>query len=179
VQHVEQLSRPFPWRSATLIAVAIALLELVGLIFSGALLLARSTPHHRTATVKTTAVHGTAVPAVPGTRRRHVAPVKRVRVAVHPLRARSQVRVLVLNGNGHQGAAHTEAAHLHGLGYPIGGATNAARHDYARSMVMFVPGWQKEAQRLARDTGIRLVAPVDGITAATLKGSRVVVLLGS
>ena len=100
-------------------------------------------------------------------------------VWAHPLRARSQVRVLVLNGNGHQGAAHTEAAHLQGLGYPIGGAANATRHDYARSMVMFVPGWQKEAQRLARETGIRLVAPVDGITSATLKGSRVVVLLGS
>jgi LytR cell envelope-related transcriptional attenuator len=175
VQHVEQLPRPFPWRSATLIAVAIALLELVGLIFSGALLLARSTPHHRTAT---TAAKPQSEPTVAHTRR-HVAPVKRVRVAVHPLRARAQVRVLVLNGNGHQGAAHTEAARLQGLGYLIGGATNAARHDYARSMVMFVPGWQKEAQRLARETGIRLVAPVDGITSATLRGSRVVVLLGS
>jgi len=172
VQHAQQLPRPFPWRAATLIAVAVALAELVALIFSGALLLARSSHRHATATktvTKAVVVHGP----------KQVAPVKRVRVAAHPLRARSQVRVLVLNGNGHQGAAHTEAAHLQGLGYPIGGAANATRHDYARSMVMFVPGWQKEAQRLARETGIRLVAPVDGITSATLKGSRVVVLLGS
>ena len=169
MQHAQQLPRPFPWRAATLIAVAVALAELVALIFSGALLLARSSQRHVVAT-KT---------AVPGTSRRHVAPVKRVRVAAHPLRARSQVRVLVLNGNGRQGAAHTEAAHLQGLGYPIGGAANATRHDYARSMVMFVPGWQKEAKRLAHETGTRLVAPVDGITSATLEGSRVVVLLGS
>ena len=172
MQHAQQLPRPFPWRAATLIAVAIALAELVALIFSGALLLARSSHRHATATktvTKTVAVQ----------RPRHVAPVKRVRVAAHPLRARSQVRVLVLNGNGHQGAAHTEAAHLQGLGYPIGGATNATRHDYARSMVMFVPGWQKEAQRLARELGIALVAPIDGFRAGSLRGSRVVVLLGS
>ena len=172
MQHAQQLPRPFPWRAATLVAVAVALAELVALIFSGALLLARSSHHHAAATrtvTKTVAVR----------RPRHVAPVKRVRVAAHPLRARSQVRVLVLNGNGRQGAAHIEAAHLQALGYPIGGAANATRHDYARSMVMFVPGWQKEAQRLAHDTRIRLVAPVDGVTAATLRGSRVVVLLGS
>jgi hypothetical protein len=135
-------------------------------------LLARSSHRHATAT-------RTVTKTVVAPRRVHVAPVKRVHVATHPLRARSQVRVLVLNGNGRQGVAHTEAARLQALGYRIGGAANASRHDYARSMVMFVPGWQKEAQRLAHDTGIRLVAPVDGITAATLRGSRVVVLLGS
>jgi LytR cell envelope-related transcriptional attenuator len=172
--HAEQLPRPFPWRAATLVAVAVAVAELVALIFSGALLLARSSNHHALA-AKTKTVTKTVAVQQP----QHVAPVKRVRVAAHPLRARSLVRVLVLNGNGRQGAAHIEAARLQGLGYAIGGAANATRHDYARSMVMFVPGWQKEAQRLARETGIRLVAPVDGITAATLKGSRVVVLLGS
>ena len=89
MQHAQQLPRPFPWRAATLIAVAVALAELVALIFSGALLLARSSHRHVVATK--TAVPGTAGTAVPGTSRRHVAPVKRVRVAAHPLRARSQV----------------------------------------------------------------------------------------
>jgi hypothetical protein len=46
-------------------------------------------------------------------------------------------------------------------------------------MVLFVPGWHQEARRLARDTGIRLVAPVDGIRRATLKGSKLVVILGT
>jgi hypothetical protein len=172
VQHAEQLSRPFPWRAATLIAVTIALAELVALIFSGALLLARSSHHHATATKTVTKTIVTPRP-------KHVAPVKRVHVAAHPLRARSQVRVLVLNGNGRQGVAHTEAARLQALGYPIGGAANADRHDYARSMVMFVPGWQKEAQRLAHELGIGMVAPIDGFRAGSLRGSRVVVLLGS
>ena len=75
-------------------------------------------------------------------------------------------------------ANQSEAARLEAQGYRIGGATNAERHDYARSMVMFVPGWIKEARRLAHDTGIRMVAPVDGLHAAQLKGSGVVLLLG-
>jgi hypothetical protein len=96
-----------------------------------------------------------------------------------PLRARTSVRVLVLNGNGHRGAAAVEAARLRSSGYRIGGAANAQRHDYAQSMVLYVPGWVKEAHRLAHDTGIRLVAPVDGLRPAALKGSKTVVILGT
>jgi hypothetical protein len=97
----------------------------------------------------------------------------------HPLRSRAQVGVLVLNGNGVQGAAAGEASHLQGLGYRIAGTQNAQRHDYARSMVLYVPGFVKEARRLARDTSIRMVSPVDGLRPAMLKGSKLVVLLGS
>jgi LytR cell envelope-related transcriptional attenuator len=176
VQHAEQLPTEFPWRAATIVAVGIALLELVALIVSGALLLARGTPHHARTNAKATTTKS-ATPAA--THARPVAPVKRVKVVAHPLRPRSHVRVLVLNGNGRQGVAHAEAAKLQTLGYPIAAAENALRHDYASSMVMFVPGWSKEARRLAREAGIRLVAPVDGLTPARLKGSRVVVLLGS
>jgi hypothetical protein len=104
--------------------------------------------------------------------------VHTVRVPSVPLRPRSRVRVLVLNGNGIGGAASSEAARLQAQGYRIGGATNAARHDYARSMVMFVPGWIKEARRLAHDAGIRMVAPVDGLHPSQLRGSGVVLLLG-
>jgi hypothetical protein len=96
-----------------------------------------------------------------------------------PLRARSRVHVLVLNGNGVQGAASTEAVRLQGAGYRIGGSENAQRHDYARSMVLYVPGWVKEARRLARDAGIKIVAPVDGLTPSKLKASQAVVILGS
>jgi hypothetical protein len=42
-----------------------------------------------------------------------------------------------------------------------------------------VPGWVKEARRFARDTGVRLVAPVDGLTPAKLKGSKIVLILGT
>ena len=97
----------------------------------------------------------------------------------HALRPRSRVSVLVLNANGVQGAAHAEAARLQALGYPIGGAANAPSHHYAQSMVMYVPGYSKEARRLAHDAHIKLVAPVDGLTPSGLQGSRLVVLLGS
>jgi hypothetical protein len=105
---------------------------------------------------------------------RHVAAVPS-----HPLRPRAHVRVLVMNGNGVSGAASSAAQRLEVEGYRIGGATNAPRHDYARSMVLYVPGWVKEARRLAHDTGVRLVAPVDGMRPSRLRGSKIVLLLGS
>jgi len=180
VDAVEHYNEPFPWRTATLVASAVAAAELIGLIVIGAFFLAHPLRHHaKTAatTVAKTAVHR----AAPAHRRRVVpVPAKdRVSVKAHALRPRSKVRVLVLNANGTQGAAHTEAAKLQGLGYVIGGAANAPSHHYSRSMVMFVPGYLKEARRLARETKIRLVAPVDGLMPSALSGSRLVVLLGS
>jgi hypothetical protein len=169
VDHAQQLPRAFPWRTATLVAGGIAMLELVALIVGGTLLLAKP---FQQAAAKTKPAGAPAVRRVA-----HVpAPPK---VKPHPLRPRSRVAVLVLNGNGVQGAASSEAAHLQGLGYRIGGAQNAARHDYARSMVMYAPGWRKEARRLARDTGIRMVSPVDGMRRSALKASPLVLLLGS
>jgi hypothetical protein len=87
--------------------------------------------------------------------------------------------VLVLNGNGVQGAASSEASRLRIAGYRVGGARNAARRNYVRSMVLYVPGWIKEARRLAHDSGVRIVAPVDGLRPSTLKGSKLVVILGN
>jgi len=171
VDHAEQFPHPFPWRAATLIAAAIAAVELVALIVVGAFVLAR--PLHHPAR---TAVRHPATAAKPAVRTHNSA---RVRLPVHPLRPRSHVSVLVLNGNGVQGAAAREAATLHGLGYRIGEATNAQRHDYARSMVMYVPAFAPEARRLARDAGIGLVAPIDGLKPSALKGAKLVVLLGN
>jgi hypothetical protein len=181
VATVETYSEPFPWRTATLVASAVATIELLGLIVVGAFVLAHpfrhAAKHTATTATKAADIHH-AAPV-----HRHVVPVpakvRVARVAPHPLRARSQVRVLVLNANGVQGAAHAEAARLQALGYPIGGASNAPSHQYAQSMVMFVPGYLKEARRLAHDAGIRLVAPVDGLTPSTLSASRLVVLLDS
>jgi len=167
VQHAEQIHQPgFPWRTATLIVGAIATAELVALIGIGAVRLAPKHPA-RAAAAKT-------APKAAPVHVRKVAPPPS-----HPLRARTDVRVLILNGNGVQGAAATEAARLQGAGYRIGGAQNAQRHNYSRSMVLYVPGWIKEARRLAHDTGIRLVAPVDGLRPAALKGSQAVVILGT
>ncbi|HEY2073021.1 MAG TPA: LytR C-terminal domain-containing protein [Gaiellaceae bacterium] len=178
---VEHRIEPFPWRTATLVASGVAVLELVGLIVVGAFFLSHPFRHHAKTTA-TTAAAATALVQHTATVHRHVVPVPakdRVTVTAHPLRPRAKVRVLVLNANGAQGAAHAEAARLQGLGYVIGGAANAPSHHYARSMVMFIPGYVKEARRLAHETGIKLVAPVDGLTPSTLSASRLVVLLGS
>jgi hypothetical protein len=167
VQHAQQIPTSFPWRTATLVVAAIATVELVALIGIGAVHLA---PKHQAAAA-----------ATPAAKPQHTRPVVHAPAPPPsvPLRARARVRVLVLNGNGKQGAASSEAARLQSAGYRIGGAENAQRHDYARSMVLYVPGWVKEARRLARDTGIRLVAPVDGLRPAALRGSKTVVILGT
>jgi hypothetical protein len=182
VATVEQRVEPFPWRTATLVASLVATVELVGLVVIGAFFLAHPFSHHAKKTAATVATAATVVHTTPVVHR-HVVPVpakdRFAPLPTHQLRARSNVRVLVLNANGVQGAAHLEAARLQSLGYLIGGAANAPTHHYARSMVMFVPGYLKEARRLAREAGIKLVAPVDGVTPSTLNASRLVVLLGS
>jgi hypothetical protein len=168
VQHAQQISPEFPWRIATLVVGALAALELFALIAIGALHLA---PSKHAGTARTVA-HSASPHRI--TRVRHVP-----KAPQHALRPRGRVRVLVLNGNGVSGAAASAAQRLEVEGYKVGGTTNAPRHDYARSMVMFVPGWLKEARRLARDTGVRLVAPIDGVRRSQLRGSKIVLLLGS
>jgi len=172
VDHVQDIPAPFPWRAVAVLAAGLALVELVALLAIGLVHLApKATAEPTPAKKAASAAH------VAG--RVHVRVVHKVKVPSVPLRPRSHVRVLVLNGNGVSGAASAEAARLQALGYRIGGATNAERHDYARSMVMFVPGWIKEARRLAHEVGVRMVAPVDGLHPSQLKGSGVVLLLGT
>lgn len=171
MEYAQDLSRPFPWRAATAVAAAIAALELLGLVVLGAILLAR--PIHHQA-VRAAAVQRAAVVHRPIAHARHAH-----RLPAHTLLPRSRMSVLVLNGNGVNGAAARESARLSSLGYRIDGSRDAARHDYARSMVMYVPSFAHEAHRLAHDTGIRLVTPVDGMTPRVLRGVKLVVLLGN
>ncbi len=170
MQHAESIPASFPWRTATLVVGVVATLELFALIGIGAIHLAPKKHANSSATVS-----AAAAPRPAHVVRTHTAP----RIPTHPLRARSAVNVLVLNGNGVQGAASTEASRLRSAGYRIGGARNAARHNYVRSMVLYVPGWVKEARRLARETGVHIVAPVDGLRPSMLKGSKLVVILGN
>lgn len=97
---------------------------------------------------------------------------------VHPLRPRSHVSVLVLNGNGISGAAGSEATRLVGRGYRRTDSANAPSHSYARSVVLFRPGWEGEAKRLAHDAGIRTVAPLDGRLPAGDAHRQLVLILG-
>jgi hypothetical protein len=164
-----------PWRTATLLACGVAALELVLLIVLGGALIAKeaTTPARPKAKA---ARHAASTPA------RSVAASRASRRAVHPAPAarlaRSKVRVLVLNGNGRHGAAGAAADRLHRRGYRIGAVTNARRMDYARSLVMYRRGYAGEGARLARELGIAVVGPLDGMRPAQLHGSHLVVIVG-
>jgi LytR cell envelope-related transcriptional attenuator len=162
VEHAQPLGRPFPWRAAAVAACVLALAELVSLI---ALISVGLIPIHHNSDA-TTPVAGPATP--PATK-----PV------AHPLRPRSHVSVLVLNGNGTSGAAGSEAARLLGHGYRSTDSANAPSHGYARSLVLFRPGWGQEARRLASDAGIRAVTPLDGRLPGSDARYQLVLILGA
>jgi hypothetical protein len=160
VEHVQPFDRPFPWRAAALAAGAVALAELTALLgLAGAHLF-----HvHNVAGSRPSAT----TPAAPVTK-----PV------VQPLRPRSRVSVLVLNGNGVSGAAGTEAAQVLARGYHHAVPADAPS-TYAQSVVLFRPGWQREGLRLARDVGIRAVTPLDVRLPGSDRGYQVVLILGA
>lgn len=177
MDHAQPFARSFPWRTATLVAGAVALAELIGLLALAGVRLApdvHSAAVRRAATVART--HAAPAPARTTAAKawRHAA------AASHagPLRPRSRISVLVLNGNGVAHAAGNEAARLLALGYGHAIPADATSRGYARSLVLFAPGWQREAQRLGHDAGIRAVTPLDGLRPSQLRGSQLVVVLG-
>jgi hypothetical protein len=91
---------------------------------------------------------------------------------------RRKVEVMILNGNGRTGAAASASANVKGRGYRVGVVGNAPRQDYPRSIVMFRPGFAGEAARLARDLGVGVVSPLDGMRPRQLAGAHAVVILG-
>jgi hypothetical protein len=86
--------------------------------------------------------------------------------------------VLVLNGNGVSGAAGTEATAILARGYRHAIPGDASQLTYARSLVLFKPGWQREAERLAREVRIPTVAPLDGRVAPEYASVPLLVILG-
>jgi hypothetical protein len=170
-----------PWRTATLVAVAVAAVELLLLVIVVGALIAKpeSSGGRGAAPASKAANPGKKSAGAAATKRREAkAPAVKPTPIAKPELARRQVSVLVLNGNGRQGAAAAAASKVRGRGYEIGGVANAPSHDYARSMIMFRTGYAGEAQRLARDLGIELVGPLDGIRPGQLNGAHAVLILG-
>lgn len=93
--------------------------------------------------------------------------------------ARGETSVIVLNGNGVGGAAAANAARVKAKGYSVAATGNAARSDFGRSVVMYRPGRRPEARRLARDLGIGLVGPLEGMTARQMLGAHVALIVGN
>ncbi len=161
-----------PWRLAAIISAAVAAVELLLLVVVGGALIAKPTsgtpsrPHAKVAAKSHSAAKA--------------APVKIHRVVVPAAHlARGKVTVLVLNGNGRQGAAGAAASRVSRKGYRIGGVANAPRSDFTRSLVMYRKGFEGEGRRLARDLGIRIVGPLDGLNAAQLHGAHAVLVVGA
>jgi hypothetical protein len=162
-----------PWRTATIVASAIAIGELVLLLLVGIALLGKplSERADRAAAAKLAVPALTKKPA-------QDSPVK-FKAVGKPSLERGATRVTILNGNGHQGAAAAEAGRVRQHGYPIGAVTNAPNTDYTRSMVMYRGRFRPEAARLAKDLGIKIVTPLDGMSAGVLDGAHVAVIVGA
>jgi hypothetical protein len=163
-----------PWRTATLVASAVAAFELLLLVVLGGALVAKeaAAPDAKPkAKVSHAASAAATTPARPARRTAAPRPVAEL--------ARTKVKVLVLNGNGRQGAAGTAAERLQARGYRIGAVANAPRMDYVRSLVMYRRGFEGEGARLARDLGIAIVGPLDGMRPGQLHGAHVVLVIGA
>ena len=161
-----------PWRVAALVAVTVAAIELLILlaVAGGALVDAASARLELAA--RETATAPSRTHSRETTTRRPAAKAK----AELP---RRRTVVQVLNGNGRTGAAAAAASRVRARGYKIGFVGNASSTSYARSIVMFKPGFAGEANRLARDLRVRSVTPLDGIRPRQLGRAHVVFILGA
>ena len=158
-----------PWRKATLVASAVAAVELVLVVVLGVALLADPVSQQ----VRKAAEKKVFAPATPKPRA-VAAPVVGA-----PKLSRAATSVIVLNGNGRSGAAAEGAARVRSFGYTIGTVGNAPRSDYMRTIVMFRRGYRPEAERLAADLKVKIVGPLDGLRTADLMGAHVALVLGS
>lgn len=159
MEHAQTFERPEPRRATAIAAGIVAIAAIAGLLALGrAQLFAPS--HARSATPPAA--------KTPGPQR----------TATRPLRPRGQLSVLVLNGNGVNGAAGAASTRLLRQGYRRTDAADAAT-SYATSLVLFRPGLGPEAARLARDAGAGVVTPLDGRLPRADAGYQLVLILGA
>jgi LytR cell envelope-related transcriptional attenuator len=160
-----------PWRTATLVASAIAAAELVVLVLVGIALIGKPLSER----ADKAAAAKLAVPLPTKTTQPSPIKFKATKTAL----SRESTRVTVLNGNGQQGAAAAQAGRVRQHGYPIAAVGNAPKTDYTRTMVMYRGRFRPEAVRLAKDLRIKIVTPLDGLAATALEGAHVAVIVGA
>jgi LytR cell envelope-related transcriptional attenuator len=149
------------WRTATIVATALALLELGVLGVIVGTHIARGV----SARVQEAAVTKVAGPAPSS--------AKPTKDSLRPMLTRSETSVLVLNGNGVAGAAAASADRVRRLGYLVAAVGNADTRSATRTLVMYRGRHGREARRLARDVHAQLVTPRE------LLGAQLVLLLGA
>ena len=162
MEHALPTPPSHPWRTIAVVASGVATLELLALVIVGVALLAKPVIHRARAE---------ATAAAPAKHRQ-------AKAKALPMLPRGSTSVTVLNGNGRAGAAASEASRVRARGYLVGDVGNAPRSGYGRSVVMYRAGRRREALRLARDLGIRLVSPLDGLRPRDLLGGQLAVVVG-
>ena len=164
-----------PWRTAAYLAGAIAAIELLLLVvIGGGALLSALSERLQLEARRTIAAPSATASAKPKAN----ATARKLASAPAAKRPRSRTTVLVLNGNGRTGAAAEAASRVSNSGYRIGRVGNASRSDFGRSLVMYRPGFAGEGRRLAKDLGVRMVGPLDGMRLRDLGKAHVVYILG-
>ncbi|HSL63482.1 MAG TPA: LytR C-terminal domain-containing protein [Gaiellaceae bacterium] len=159
-----------PWKTAAVLASAVAVVELAALVVLAVGAIAEPVAQE----AQRVAVERTLAPV------ERPAPTPKAKPSSKPVALpRGETAVVVLNGNGVAGAAAGVGERIKGLGYVLGAVGNAPRSDYARTLVMYRPGREAEARRLAKDLGVRVVAPLDGLTPTELLGAHVALVLGA
>jgi hypothetical protein len=166
-----------PWRVAAMIATGIAAVELFILLLIGFVVGAKAfSDKTETATV---AAIQREVPKAAQTQAAENKPAESAKKKQEPkVLPRGKTSLVVLNGNGIPGAAAVSADTAHSLHYIVTATGNAPSTDFARSMIMFRPGFKPAAQRLAKDMGVKAVTPLDGITKGDLQGAQLALIIG-
>ena len=167
-----------PWRTAAVIAAAVAAVELfilvvIGVIFGAKLLTDSAEKAVISATTAAKAAETT--PAASET-----TPKKTNGGSSTPTAhlSRNKTSVVVLNGNGLPGAAAVAADRIRHFHYIIAATGNAPRTDFRRSLVMYRKGYEGEAIRLAHDLHVKRVTPLDGMKLHDLQGAHVALIIG-
>ena len=181
MDHSTPLPSAEPWRAAAIVAAAIATVELLILVliaialstkfFAGEVDRAVDSALPQTSAAAQTASSEPTTPSADTNKSDASKPAK-------PMLPRRETAVIVLNGNGIAGAAAITADRVRSHGYLISGSANAPRTDFTQSLIMFRPGFQREAERLGADMKIKRVVPLDGMSKGDLQGAHLALIIG-
>jgi LytR cell envelope-related transcriptional attenuator len=175
VDHAYARSTPeTPWRTAAIVAAAVAAVELFILILVGVVFGAKLVNDHAEAAVTPLTK---AVDQTPGTMPAATTEKKASSGNAGPVLPRRRTSVIVLNGNGIPGAAAVTADRLRRFHYIVAATGNAPR-SFSRSVIMYRPRFKSAAMRLGHDLHVRHVMPLDGITSRDLQGAHIAVVIG-
>ena len=157
-----------PWRTATIVVSAVALAELVLLLAIGLATFGRPVLDAAQGSVS----HGATASKAQTDHKRAAAgastPVQRREPLGAPTLARAETSVLILNGNGIAGAGGRSRGRSRAVeGLIVAAVGNAERTDYARSVVMYRPGYKPEAAAPRPRPPVQNVSPLDGLAPAS------------